>query len=115
VDRLDERVDGLLGRSALAAGRDDGVPEGAGPETQLGPAAADDVERRHLLGETDRGAQRQVGDVGRDADRRRARGDGRQQGRGVEVPGVVRVVLDGEQVEPEHVGELGQLERLVHS
>jgi hypothetical protein len=83
-------------------------------QTQLGPAAAEDVEGGDVLGEADRGAKRQVRDVVRHPDRRRPRGHGRQQGRGAEVRRVVGVALHGEEVEPQHIGELGQLERLVH-
>ena len=39
---------------------------------------------------------------------------GREQRPGVEVLALVGVVLDGDEVEPSDVGELGQLERLVH-
>ena len=114
TDRLDEGVDRLAGRAELAARGHDRVPEGTGAQTQLGAAAADDVEGRDLLGEAHGWTKRQVGHVGRDPDRVGARGDRRQQGRGVEVLGVVGVVLDGEHVEPDDVGELRQLECLVH-
>ena len=110
-DRLLERLDRLAGRSPGSAGGDDGVPEGAGTEAELGATVAEDVERRDRLGEHGGGPQRQVGDVRRDPHGRRTRGDRGQQGPGVQVLGLVRVVLDGDQVVAEYVGQLRKLER----
>ena len=110
VDRLDQRVDRLLRRTTWPAGRHDRVPEGAGAEAELDAAGAEQVEGGRAAGEDHGRAQRQVGDVGRDPDRAGARGDHREQRPGVEVPALVGVVLDRDEVESADLGELGELE-----
>ena len=82
----------------------------AGAQAELGAAVAEDVERGHRAGEHGWRPQRQVGHVGRDPYGARASGDRRQQGPGVEVLGLVGVVLHRDQVEAEDVGQLGELE-----
>lgn len=59
------------------------------------------------------GTQREVGDVGRQANLARPGTDGGEQGPRVEVGRLVGVVLDAHVLEPEDVGQLGQLENLV--
>ena len=110
-DPFFQRLDRLAGGATRPADGDDRVPERPGTQTELGPAVADDVEGGHGLREHRRWPEGQVGDVGGDPHRRRTGGDGSQQRPGVEVLGLVRVVLHGDQLVPQHVGELGQLER----
>ncbi len=112
-DRLDEGVDRLLGRLASTAGRLDPVPEGTGTQPQLDPPTGEDVQARGGLGQHDRRSQREVGDVGGEANLAGAGTDRGEQGPGVEVGRLVGVVLDAHVVEPHHVGELRELEDLV--
>ena len=112
VDRLGERGQRLAGRAARAACGGDGVLEAAGAEPELHPPVAEQVEAGHGLGQDEGRAQRQVGDVGRDA---HARGPGRDRGQQrphVEEPGLVRMILHGDQVEP---GDLGQHRQFDHA
>ena len=81
-----------------------------GAEPELDPAAAEDVEAGGAAGEHDRRAQRQVGDVGRDADVGGRRRDDRQQRPGVEEARLVRVVLEADEVQPGDVGEPRELD-----
>src|SRR5690606_1999910 len=60
VDALGEGVDRLAGREALAAHRDDRVPEAARAETELDAPAGEAVEARDGPREHGRRAQRQV-------------------------------------------------------
>ena len=110
VDRLDQRVDRLLRRTPRPAGGLDRVPEGTCAEAELDPAGAEQVERGGAAREDHRRPQRQVGHVGGDADRAGAGGDHRQQRPGVEVLGLVGVVLDRDQVEAADLGQLRELE-----
>ena len=109
-DAFLQRLDRLAGGATRPAHGDDRVPERPGAQAELGPAVADDVEGRHGLGEHRRRAEGQVRDVRGDPHRRRTGGDGGEERPGVEVLGLVRVVLHRDQLVPQHVGELGQLE-----
>ena len=113
ADGLLERLDRLARGEPHPARGLDGVPEGTGADAELDAAAAQDVERRDRAGEDDGVAQRQVRHVERDPHRRGARRDHRQQGPGVEVARLVRVVLHGHEVEPADLGHRGQLEHVV--
>ena len=62
-DRLVERLDGLRRCQALAALRLDGVPERAGAEAELEPAAAEQVEGGGAACDDGRLAQGEVEDV----------------------------------------------------
>src|SRR5208283_3218673 len=64
VDGLAERAAGLPGAAAGAAHSGDPVGERSRAEAELEAAAAEHVDGGGLLGEHDRRAQRQVGDVG---------------------------------------------------
>ena len=81
-----------------------------GAEAELDAAAAEDVQARDAAREHGRRAQREVGDVRREADRRRARRDDRQQRPRVEEARLVGVVLEGDEVEAGDLGELGELD-----
>ena len=88
-----------------AAHRGDRVPERAGAQPELGPPAGEDVERRHRPRQHGGRAQRQVEDVGGERDPLGPRRDERQQRPGVQEPRLVRVVLEGDQVEAGPLGE----------
>jgi hypothetical protein len=68
LDRLGERRERLGGAAAWATVRRGRVREAAGAQPQLHPTAAEHVQARGGLGQHRRRAQRQVGDVGKDAD-----------------------------------------------
>ncbi len=110
VDRLGQRVDALARCQRGAAVGGDGVPERAGAEAELDAAAAEDVEARDAAREDDRWAQRQVGDVRRDAHVGRLGRDDRQQRPGVQERGLVGVILEGDEVEAEDVGQPRELQ-----
>ena len=105
-----ERGDALAGREPAAAVGLDRVPERARAEPELDPAAAEDVEARDAAREHGGRAQREVGHVRRDPHARRAGGDHRQQRPGVQEARLVRVVLEGHEVQAGELGELGQLD-----
>ena len=109
VDGLRQRVDALTGRQLLAAVGRDRVPERARAKAELDPAAAEDVQRRHAPGQHDWRAQRQVGHVRRHPDVGRLGSDDRKQRPRVQELGLVRVVLEGDEVQPDDVGEASQL------
>ena len=108
LDALPERVDALRRGEPGAAGRHDRVPEPSGAQAEVHPPAGDEVQGRDALGEDDGRAQRQVGDVERDPERGAARRDDREQGPGVGVAGLVRMVLDADEVETTDLGHLGE-------
>jgi hypothetical protein len=113
VDRLGERGDGLRGGAPRAAAGRDRVGKGAGPEPQLDPPAAEDVQARGAAGQHDRRAQGQVGDVRRHPDVARLGRHDRQQRPGVEERRLVGVVLERDDVEPDNVGQPRQLHHAV--
>ena len=106
-------ADRLARRAHRAAHRPDRIPERAGAETELEPTAAELIERGGLLGQHRRWPQGQVGDIGKDADLFGLAEDDRAQGQCVEVPAVVGVILDSDQVEPEIVENPRDLEGAV--
>ena len=108
LDALTERVDALRRGEPGAAGRHDRVPEPAGAQAEVHPATGDEVQGRDALGQDDRRAQRQVRDVERDPERCAARRDDGEQGPGVGVASLVRMVLDGDEVEATDLGDLGE-------
>jgi hypothetical protein len=81
--------------------------EAAGAEAELEPAAAEQVEAGGGLGQHRRRPQRQVGDVGEDADPLGGGGDHGQQRPGVDEPTLVGVVLDADPVQPQPLDLLG--------
>ena len=87
-----------------------GAEEAAAAEAGLEAPAAEQVERRRRLREHGRWAQRQVADVLEDADPLGLGEDHPEQRERVEVRRLVGVVLDGEQVVAEPVGEARRLE-----
>ena len=107
-DRLLQRRDALPRPPPRPAHRLDRVPEGAGAEPELDPAAAQQVERGRRPGQHRRRAQRQVDDVGRQPDPVGAGGDVGEQRPGVEEARLVGVVLVADQVEPGLLGQFGQ-------
>ena len=110
VDRLGERIDRLAGREQRPAVGGDRLPEGAGAEAELDAAAAEDVQARDAARQHDRRAQRQVGDVRRDAHVDRLGGDDRQHRPGVEEPRLVRVILKRHEIQPHGVGQASELQ-----
>jgi hypothetical protein len=107
VDRLIERVDALSPAEPRSAQSCDRVPERAGAEAELDPPAAQDVETGDAPRQHHRGSQRQIRDVRRHPDVGRLRRDHRQQRPRVEEARLVRVILEGDQVEPDRIGEPG--------
>jgi hypothetical protein len=110
VDRLVERVDALPRTQLRPAESGDGIPEGAGAEPELHPPTAQDVERRHAARQHDRRPQRQVRDVRRHTHAGRLRRDHGEKRPGVQEARLVRVVLEGDEVEPDDVGDPGELD-----
>ena len=110
VDRLRERVDRLPGRQLRAAVGGDRLPERARPEPELDPPAAEDVQARGAAGEHDRRPQREVGDVRRDAHVGRLGRDHRQQRPHIQERGLIRVVLEADDIEAGDVGKPRQLD-----
>ena len=94
LDALRERGQRLSRRTTRSAGRLDRVPEPAGADPELDPAATEQVEAGDRGGEHERRAQREVRDVGGDPQGRGARQDGRDQRPRVEEPRLVGVVLE---------------------
>ena len=86
----------------------DRLQEPARPQAELNPPTGDQVERRHAASQYDRMTHRQVRHVGGDLHGLRVRGDDRQQRPRVEQPRLVRMVLQGDQVEPDLFGQLRQ-------
>ena len=82
-------------------------------QAEIHAAAGDEIQRRDALGQHDGWAQRQVGDVERDAQAGAPRSDDREQGPGVGMAGLVGVVLDADEVQAADLGDLGQQEHLV--
>ena len=95
-----ERLDRLARRAPRAAHRLDRVPEPAGAEAELEPAAGEQVEARRGARQHGRRPQREVEHVAGQPDALGLRGDPGQQRPGVEERRLVRVVLERDQVEP---------------
>ena len=108
ADRLAQRRHGLAGRTPRPAHGLDRVPERAGAQAELSPAAAEQVQAGHRPGQHGRRAQRQVGHVGREPDPAGAGGDVAEQRPGVQERRLVGVVLEGHQVQPGLLGEHGE-------
>ena len=85
------------------------VEEPAASQAGLEAPAAEQVQRRRGLRVNGRRAKRQVADVLEDANPLGAGEDHAQQRQRVQMGPLVRVVLDGEQVVPEPVGEARRL------
>jgi hypothetical protein len=109
LDRLLDRVDGFPGAAPLGAQAGDLGREAAAAQAELEPAAADHVERRCRPRQHGGRAQRQVGDVGDEADPAGLRHQGCDQRERVEEVVLVGVVLDGDQPEAARVGRPGEL------
>lgn len=89
----------VLSASRRSAHRGDGIGDAAPADTELDPSVGEHAQRRGGLGEHHRRTQLQVGHVGEEGDAVGGRGQMRDQGPGVEVAGLVGVVLDGEVVQ----------------
>ena len=100
VDRLLERGSALTGLAPRPAHPGDRVPEVAGADPELEPAAAHHVERCGCLREHRRRPHRQARDVGEEAQPGRASEQVRDEGERVEEAPLVRVILDADEVEP---------------
>src|SRR5690606_16860914 len=103
-----ERLDTLAGGEAAAAHGFDRVPESARAQAQFDTAAAEQVEAGYAAGQHGGLAQRQVEHVACQGDPLGAGGEVGQQGPGVEERGLVGVVLEGGEVQPGLLGELGE-------
>ena len=110
LDRLRGRLDRLTRGPPLAAHRHDRVPERARSEPELEPAAAEQVEARRRPGQDRRRAEREIRHVRGDRDLHGLRGDVRHQRPGVEERRLVRMVLEGDQIQPELLAQLGELD-----
>lgn len=108
VDGLVESRDGLPRRAPRRPHRGDRIPEGSRAEAERDPSAAQQVETRDGSREDGRLAQRQVEHVSRDGHPFGGCGHPRQQRPRVEERGLVGVVLKGDEVETELLGELGE-------
>ena len=106
VDRLLERLDALAGRAARTAHRDDAIPEPARADADTDAPAGEEVQAGGRPRDDGRLAQRQVQDVGREMDAVSGSSDIRDERPGVEQRGLVRVVLEGHQVEACLLAEL---------
>jgi hypothetical protein len=104
-DRLLERLDRLTRVAPRPAHCPDRIPQGAGAQAELEAAAADDVQGSRCLRQHRRVAQRQVRDVGEDPHPRGLGSQGRHEHPGIEVPSLVGVILDADEVEAELVAE----------
>jgi hypothetical protein len=112
-DGLLERLETLPGGEGRGPHRPCGVKEAAAAEAGLEAPAAELVERRRRLREHRWRAQRQVADVLEDADPLGLGENHAEQRERVEMRRLIRVVLDGEQVVAEPVGETRRLEHSV--
>jgi hypothetical protein len=83
--------------------------QNAGAEAEFDPPAAEDVQAGDAPRQHHRRPQRQVGDVRRHAHGGRLRRDDRQERPRVQELGLVRVVLEGDEVQPDDVGQASQL------
>ena len=106
VDRLLEGFDALAGRTARTAHRGDGVPEPARADADADAPAGEQVEAGGGTRGDGRLPQRKVQDVRREVDAIGRSGDIREERPRVEERGLVRVVLEGHQVEPRLLAEL---------
>jgi hypothetical protein len=111
VDGLGHRIHRFARGESTPAHRLDGVPESAGAEAEAEAAAGEKIEgcggpRQHR-----RLAQREVGDVRCELDRRCRRGDVRQQRPCVVEPRLIRVILEGDQVVAEALAVPRELDR----
>ncbi len=111
-DRLIERVDELAARPRGSAHRGHRFEEVAGSQAELHAPRAEDVERRGRARD-DRGrSQRDVQHVGEEVDALCLRGHVGEQRPRVQECRLIWVILDAEEVEPETVRELGEIEDL---
>ena len=111
VDRVLERRHGLSRGQPPAAHRLDRVPEAAGAQREIEAATGEQVQARGGSGDDSGRTQRHVEHVGGDPD---AVGPGRDEGHErprVEERRLVRVVLEGHQVEAGRLRDLRQRDR----
>ena len=108
VDRLLERAHALPRAQPASAHRLDGVPERAGAEAELDPPAAEQVEAGDAAGQDGGRAKRQVRHVRRQVHGAGAGRDVAEQRPGVEEARLVRVVLEGHQVEAHLLRQHGE-------
>ena len=113
VDRLGQCVDGLARAQAPTAHGLDGIPECTGAQPQIEASVAQQVERRRGAGDHRRRPQRQIEHVRRELDLRRHRGHVREQRPRVVESGLIRMVLEGDQVVAELLAQQGEGDRSV--
>ena len=111
VDRLLERGDRLARAQPGAAHRLDRVPEAAGAESEVESPAGEEIEAGRAAGDDRRRPQRDVEHVGGDAHALGPRRDEAHERPGVQECGLVRVVLEGHQVEAGGLGRLTEQHR----
>ena len=99
LDRLLEGIDRLARAPRRPAHRRHPFEQRTRPEPELEAAAAQEVERGGLLGQHRGRTERQVGDVGEEAQALRLREQRPDQGERVEEAPLVRVILYAHEVE----------------
>jgi hypothetical protein len=105
-----QRFDALARSELGSAHRVRGLEIAAAAETGLEPAAAEHVQRRCSLREYRRRSQWEVSHRREHADPLRSAEDHADQRERIQMPPLVGVVLDPEQVVPELVGKAGCLQ-----
>src|SRR5712692_4446567 len=105
LDGLGERLEVLSGTTVIAAHRGNRLPERAGAQAKLEAASADLIEAGRRFGEHRRRAQRQVRHRVKDAKPPGLSQDDRHERQRIEVAGMVRVILDANQVVAKLVDE----------
>ena len=99
LDGLFECLDTLARGTCRPTQAVDALGECSGTEAEFEPAAGEQVEGRGAAGEYRRWPQRQIRHVREERDVLGLRGEGREEGPGVEEVRLVRVVLHAEDVE----------------
>ncbi len=115
ADDVDRFLCGLpsFGRSSsFPAHRLDGLPERSRSQSELEPAARQHVQAGGSLGQHGGWPHGQAGHVGEEPNPAGLPGQPRDQGPRVEVPPLVGMVLDADQVVPLRVGQSGKPERV---
>ena len=113
VDCFSQCGHGVPTTKAAAAHRLDRVPKSAGTEAELDAAVTEQIETRHAASQDRRWAQGQVGDIGRDRDRVRLRGNERHQRPRVEERWLVRMVLKRNEVKAYGLGQHREIDRVL--
>jgi hypothetical protein len=108
-----ERLQRLARRPPGSAISLDGVPEGPRPEPQLETPPGEQVDAGGSLGQHRRRAQRKTGDIGEQLDPLGGRTDGGDEGKGVDEPPLVGMVLDPQVVETHVLSPPGDVQQRI--